>query len=91
VGDLNTTPWGHAFRALVLDSGLRDSSRGFGFQWSWPASFWPLGIPIDHALVSDGVNVLDRRMGPSIGSDHLPLVVDIQLTETVRGSRLPES
>ncbi len=49
------------------------------FQWSWPASFWLLAIPIDHALVSEDVRVLDRRMGPSIGSDHLPIVLDIAL------------
>ena len=79
LGDLNTTPWGHAFRALAEESELRDTSRGVGFQWSWPASFWPLAIPIDHALVSADVRLLDRRMGPSIGSDHLPLVLDIEL------------
>lgn len=79
LGDLNTTPWGHAFRAFVAESGLRDTSRGVGYQWSWPAEFWPLALPIDHALVSDGVRVLDRRMGPPIGSDHRPLVVDIAL------------
>lgn len=79
LGDLNTTPWGHAFRALVAESGLRDTSRGVGYQWSWPADLWPLAIPIDHALVSEGVSVLDRRMGPSIGSDHLPLVLDASL------------
>ncbi len=83
LGDLNTTPWGHAFRALVAESGLRDTSRGVGFQWSWPASFWPLAIPIDHALVSEDVRVLDRRMGPSIGSDHLPLMLDIALATDV--------
>ena len=83
LGDLNTTPWGHAFRALVAESELRDTSRGVGFQWSWPASFWPVAIPIDHALVSEDVRVLDRRMGPSIGSDHLPLVLDIALAADV--------
>jgi endonuclease/exonuclease/phosphatase (EEP) superfamily protein YafD len=79
MGDLNTTPWGHAFRALVADSGLNDTSRGVGYQWSWPSTFWPMALPIDHALVSDGIRVLDRRIGPSIGSDHLPLVLDIAL------------
>ena len=83
LGDLNTTPWGHAFRALVAESELRDTSRGVGFQWSWPASFWPLAIPIDHALVSEDVRVLGRRMGPSVGSDHLPLVLDIALVTDV--------
>ena len=84
LGDLNTTPWGHAFRALVAESELRDTSRGVGFQWSWPASFWPMAIPIDHALVSEDVGVIGRRMGPSIGSDHLPLVLDIALASRPR-------
>lgn len=79
MGDMNTTPWGHAFRELVADSGLRDTSRGVGYQWSWPSTFWPMAIPIDHALVSNDIRVLDRRIGPSIGSDHLPLVLDIAL------------
>jgi len=79
IGDLNTTPWSHAFRELVATSGLHDSSRGMGAQWSWPAPYWPFAIPIDHCLVSEQVRVLDRRMGRSIGSDHLPLVVDISL------------
>ena len=81
IGDLNTTPWSHAFDSLVETSGLRDTSRGVGLQWSWPAPFWPLAIPIDHCLGSKDVTVLDRRMGPYIGSDHLPLVVDLRIND----------
>jgi endonuclease/exonuclease/phosphatase (EEP) superfamily protein YafD len=32
LGDLNVTPWSYAFRRLVRESGLRDSSRGRGVQ-----------------------------------------------------------
>ncbi|GMR24665.1 MAG: hypothetical protein BMS9Abin37_3245 [Acidobacteriota bacterium] len=76
LADLNTTPWGFAFRDFVRSSGLRDASRGQGLQWTWPARNWPLAVPIDHALVSEQVRVLGLETGPNIGSDHHPLVLD---------------
>jgi endonuclease/exonuclease/phosphatase (EEP) superfamily protein YafD len=39
----------------------------------------PAGIQIDHALVSPGVQVRNFRRGPRVGSDHLPVVVDLAL------------
>ena len=77
LADLNTTPWGFAFRDFVRSSGLTDASRGQGLQWTWPARIWPLAVPIDHALVSEQVNVLGLETGPDIGSDHHPLVLDV--------------
>ena len=79
LGDLNTTRWGHSFRELLDRSGLKDSSAGFGVQPTWPMQFWPLLIPIDHVLCSPQLKVLDRRTGPRVGSDHLAVIVDIQL------------
>jgi len=38
-----------------------------------------LRIPLDNCLVSEEVAVAGRRVGPDIGSDHLPLVVDFAL------------
>ncbi len=37
----------------------------------------PLAIPIDHVLVSPRIEVLDRRVGPFVGSDHLPVLAEI--------------
>lgn len=72
-GDLNTTPWGHGFGRLLAASGLRDSALGRGVQPSWNAHRPVPRIPIDHVLVSPEIRVLDRRIGPAVGSDHLPV------------------
>jgi len=38
-----------------------------------------LMLPLDHCLVSDDIRVADARTGESIGSDHLSLIVEIEL------------
>lgn len=78
LGDLNTPPWSPSFRRFMETSRLRDSRKGFGLQSSWPTFLPPLGIPIDHCLVSSQFAVCDRRLGPSIGSDHAPVIVDLR-------------
>lgn len=79
LGDLNTTSWSSFFRDFLRESGLRDSRRGFGIQASWPTRYPFLWVPIDHCLVSEGVLILDRKVGPHIGSDHYPVIVDFFL------------
>lgn len=79
LGDLNTTPWSPYFAELLRSSGLRNSSQGRGLHGSWPA-WMPWGrIPLDHCLVSPGLNVLGKSIGPNVGSDHLPVVIELQL------------
>jgi endonuclease/exonuclease/phosphatase (EEP) superfamily protein YafD len=76
IGDLNRTEGSPIFSDFLRTTGLRDSRLGFGRQPTWPA--WsPYRIAIDHALVSSELAVVARRVGPPIGSDHLPLIVDI--------------
>jgi len=77
LGDLNVTRFSAHFGRLLRDSGLCDSSRGRGFQPTWPAHRPLFSIPIDHALHSDEIRVVDRRVGPAVGSDHYPLIVDV--------------
>ena len=77
LGDLNATPWSPYFHDLLARTGLSDGRRGFGIKATWPAFLGPLGIPIDHCLVSDDVIVEDFQLGPSAGSDHRAVVVDL--------------
>ena len=46
---------------------------------TWPTYNPLLWIPIDHCLVSPEIIVTDRQIGPDVGSDHYPIVVDLQL------------
>jgi endonuclease/exonuclease/phosphatase (EEP) superfamily protein YafD len=79
IGDWNTTPWSLSYRRFLAGSGLIDSMVGRGVQASWNAD-WPafLRIPIDHAWHSASMQIRDRHLGPHLGSDHLPLRVDLQ-------------
>jgi endonuclease/exonuclease/phosphatase (EEP) superfamily protein YafD len=80
VGDLNTTMWSPWFKRLCERSGLESVRRGRGVLASWPA-FLPalMRVPIDHVLVSPDVTVTACQLGPPVGSDHLPLIVDLLL------------
>lgn len=82
VGDLNTTLWSPYYSDFIRETGLVDAREGFGVLPTWP-TFMPFGsllmIPIDHCLVSPDVKVLDTSIGADIGSDHLPLIVELEI------------
>lgn len=81
-GDLNATPWSQAFRRLLNGGSLSNSQRGYGLELTFPSGSSPLvQVPIDHVLYSDGFQVIDRRLGPALGSDHLPVVVELALVD----------
>lgn len=90
VGDLNTTPWSREFSQLTQGMKLKDSQLGIGLQPSWPMFFSflpipetfkslaaiPFGISIDHVLASEQIQILSRKTGAFVGSDHLPVIVE---------------
>ena len=81
-GDLNVSPWNYSFNQLIKKSHLKNSMDGFGFQPSFPIfvsryNTFPL-IPIDHVLVSKQFQVLSRRTGQRLQSDHLPVIVELR-------------
>jgi endonuclease/exonuclease/phosphatase (EEP) superfamily protein YafD len=81
LGDLNATPWSVQFKRLVRATGLSDSSQGRGLHATWPANFFPLRIPIDHCLVSSDLTVLNKQVGRKVGSDHLPVIVELSVPQ----------
>ncbi|MBX2859801.1 MAG: endonuclease/exonuclease/phosphatase family protein [Vampirovibrio sp.] len=83
MGDLNNTPWTPSFHQLLEETGLHDSQMGFGVQPSWPSDGPFLQIPIDHVLVSQGVQIDSRRTVKISGSDHLAVVAELgfQITD----------
>lgn len=81
VGDFNATPWSWPFRRLKSAAELENSQTGFGLQPSYATSSnLLLRIPIDHLLHSSALEVTGRQLGPALGSDHFPLVVDLQVS-----------
>jgi endonuclease/exonuclease/phosphatase (EEP) superfamily protein YafD len=79
VGDLNTTSWSSAFSDFIVTTGLWDSRAGFGVQPTFPSDGPLVRIPIDHCLVSASIRVVDRLVGPDIGSDHCPIIIDVDV------------
>lgn len=80
-GDLNVSVWSHHYRRLIEDARLRNARQGFGAEPTWPVFFPPAMIPIDHFLVSEGIEVTSYRTGPAIGSDHLPIAVTLKIRQ----------
>ena len=76
LGDLNITPWSPFFKDLIQKTGLKETRKVLGIYPTWPAGYAPMQIPIDHGLASDGIIVHSFRLGPDIGSDHFPLILD---------------
>ena len=81
LGDLNITPWCSPFRKLLAETGLRDSSKGRGIQGTWPTYLLPMRIPIDHCLLSSGLQVVAKEIGPGVGSDHFPLLIEFAFVQ----------
>jgi endonuclease/exonuclease/phosphatase (EEP) superfamily protein YafD len=78
-GDFNAVPWSGPLRHFADTTELRTIHGGYGLGGTWPAGAAVLRLPIDNCLISEGLTALDRRVGPNVGSDHLPLIVELGL------------
>ena len=91
VGDFNATSLSAQLIA-VERSGLKDAFKTASTEWlglSWrpregqfaQLGFW-IGARIDHLFYSPEFKVASYRTGNDIGSDHLPIIVELQLPDT---------
>lgn len=77
VGDLNCGPYSYHFKKLLKGLQLSDTRNKFGILNTWPSTFFPLWVPIDHCLVNIHCKTINRENGPNIGSDHFPVFATI--------------
>ncbi|QDV82025.1 endonuclease/exonuclease/phosphatase family protein [Stieleria magnilauensis] len=80
MGDLNVTPWSPHFGAFGRRSGLRRAKQGLAVTPTWYAggSSFPMGLVLDHILISRSLECASYRVGPHIGSDHRSVSVDLR-------------
>jgi len=81
-GDFNVTSWSPYFGSWMDTANLWDSRLGFGVQPTWMGIHPLFSIPIDHILISEAIQVHAHHIGPDIGSDHLPVIVDFSIIDT---------
>ncbi|MBI9019372.1 MAG: endonuclease/exonuclease/phosphatase family protein [Phycisphaerae bacterium] len=79
IGDLNVTLWSGNYKTLETNSNLYNARKGFGIIPTWPSHIPLMRIPIDHCLLSNEFSVTNIKTGPDIGSDHLPLIIEIKM------------
>lgn len=78
-GDFNLTPWSGFFDRFVEQSGLADCALGQGLLATWPSQVLPVRIRIDHCFASSHWTVRNVDVGQRLGSDHLPMTMDLEL------------
>jgi hypothetical protein len=81
IGDFNATQNSRVYKDLKI-GGLRSAheDRGRGYVTTWPNG-WSLIPPIriDQAFLSADVTCQDITEGIGTGSDHKPLILDVQI------------
>jgi endonuclease/exonuclease/phosphatase (EEP) superfamily protein YafD len=73
-GDFNLTPFSWGMERLTRETGLR---RHTHLAFSWPAHRYVPVVGIDNLLSTPDIATVAVRTGPRIGSDHLPVTVDL--------------
>lgn len=83
-GDMNSSRYAPRFQAFCRNAALFDAGYD-AWGRTWPAGlvFSVLSLRIDHVLIDGSWRVRSFRTGPDIGSDHYPLIVDLQLTRVM--------
>ncbi len=79
IGDLNDVAWSRTTRAFRKSSGLLDPRRGRGMYNSFHARIPFMRWPLDHVFHSTHFSLIHLERLPSIGSDHFPIFVELEL------------
>jgi len=87
LGNTNCSNWSSTIKTFLSDCNLKDTQDGFMTIPTWPARTGkiienvpiPPFVAIDNIFVSKGFDVLERKVGPALGADHMPIFVKLQL------------
>jgi endonuclease/exonuclease/phosphatase (EEP) superfamily protein YafD len=85
LGDLNDVAWSPSTLRFTRAGGLLDPRRGRGFYSTYPANLPGLRYPLDHIFATPHFEIVEMRVLPRFGSDHLPLIAALHLKDAERG------
>ncbi|HYO75772.1 MAG TPA: endonuclease/exonuclease/phosphatase family protein, partial [Thermoanaerobaculia bacterium] len=77
-GDLTDVAWSPSSELFVRLSGLLDPRAGRGFYNSFNANNPLFRYPLDHVFHSTHFKLVRIERCPSIGSDHFPILIELQ-------------
>ena len=76
-GDFNMPPDDSTLAALLATFRSAFDEAGWGYGYTRPARFsW---VRIDHILTTPDWFIAECRVGPDLGSDHLPVMAEVVL------------
>ncbi len=84
IGDFNDVGWSRTTEQAKITGGLLDPRIGRGFYNTFPANRPLLRYPIDHVLVTSALRVARLERLEDIGSDHLPLLAELQISAAAK-------
>lgn len=88
-GDLNDVAWSPSTRLFLRLSQLLDPRRGRGFFNSFHADHIWMRFPLDHVFHSTHFGVRDLQRLGHVGSDHFPILIDLQLQPVLKQEQEP--
>jgi len=62
---------------FLTESALKNAVFGLKHKGTWPTEIPFLFSPIEHFLLNPALVPVDFEVGPNIGSDHLPIFLEI--------------
>ncbi|MEM6584089.1 MAG: endonuclease/exonuclease/phosphatase family protein [Pseudomonadota bacterium] len=85
-GDFNSTPFGAGYQNFKRRSGLVDSNPRLFRVGTWPANAPNYArVGIDHVFISREISLVKHSVGPNLGGDHRPLLVELKLPAQING------
>lgn len=80
-GDFNITPYSPYFKGMIRKTALRNEYSSFLIPASWPSWYFDyiFQVPIDHILHKGDLELIEKRRGPHLGSDHYSLIATYAL------------